>query len=104
MFCYNCWGAYKHHIECKGVNFTGDGIKRKLENGGMNKKQDFVFLKFLKTKTLKDLMESMRKLRNIKTRNMKNRPQTIRRAVHTDLQLSSYAKTLLHLLTKKKSK
>ena len=49
----------------------------------MNKKQDFIFLKSLKIKILKDPTESMRKL----YRDMKIIPQTIRRAAHTDLQL-----------------
>ena len=45
----------------KGRISVGEGIKRKLGSGGMNK-QNFVFLKSLITKILKDPTESMRKV------------------------------------------
>ena len=63
----------------KGQISVGGGIKEleALGSGGMNKKWDFVFLKSLKTKILKDPTESMRKL----SRDIKVSPQTIRWAV-----------------------
>ena len=83
----------------KGQISVGGGIKTKLGSGGMNKKRNFVFLKSLKTKILKDPTEFMNKL----SRDMKVSPQTIRKALHTDLQLSSYARTPKHLLRKKRN-
>lgn len=79
----------------EGRILDGKGIKRKQGSGSVNKKRDPVFLKSFKSQISKHLLESMRKL----SRDMKFSPRTIRRAVHTGLQLGSYVRTPKHLLT-----
>lgn len=79
----------------KGRISNGEGILRKQGSGGVNKKRDHAFLKTLKSTVSENPTTSMRKL----ARDMKVSPRTIRRAVHTDLQLNSYVRTPKHLLT-----
>ena len=81
----------------KGPISNGEGIMRKQESGGVNKKRDYAFLKTLKSTVSKNLTTSMRKL----AREMKVSPRTMRRALHTDLQLKSFMRTPKHLLTPK---
>ncbi|XP_029645381.1 uncharacterized protein LOC115219328 [Octopus sinensis] len=70
------------------------GIKRK-QGSGVNIKQDNAFLKSLKAKISEDPTTLMRKL----SMDMKVDPKNIRNAVHTDLHLESYVRTMRHLLT-----
>ena len=75
---------------------ASDDVSRKPGCGGHNKKRDLVFLGDLKAKINKDLTKSMWKI----AAKLNVDPKTIRSAVHDNLGLKSYTRTVKHLLTK----
>ncbi|QQP37250.1 Uncharacterized protein FKW44_017458, partial [Caligus rogercresseyi] len=72
-----------------------DSISRKPGTGGHNKKQSGEFLDLLQEDIKKDPTKSMRKMAT--ERNVA--PITVNRAVHQDLGIKSFVRTLRHLLT-----
>ena len=72
-----------------------DPISRKPGSGGHNRKRTQAFLDDVENRIKKDPTSSMRKM----AAELNVDERTIRKAVHDDLGLDSYARTPRHLLT-----